>query len=134
MRIRPMRRMLLALLLVTPLPFLGWAQPGQAAAQSPSERHDDRFVTVGDHFYLPEELTVALGKPVRFHIGNISSDHIHNFLVLDEDGTLVAGPSTVIYPNQRIVFEWTPSKAGTYIIACAVCPVEEEMLALVHVV
>lgn len=121
---------LLALLALTFAPLPSFAQQDGASEL----RYDDRFFTVGDHFYAPGEITVELGTPVRFHVFNGSLDHLHNFMVLNADRTLVGGRTEVIHPNQRLAFEWTPTEKGTYVIACAVCPAEEGMLAIVHVV
>ena len=71
---------------------------------------------------------------MRFDLVNASPDHLHNFLLLARDGTLVGGRTEVIHPDRRETVEWTPVETGTYSISCAVCPIEEGMLASVHVI
>ena len=90
------------------LPLNGMAQRGDAGGPVASLRADTRYFTVGSHFFAPADITV-------------------------EAGELVGGRTAVIEPGQRVEFDWTPPAPGLYRIVCAVCPAEEEMLALVHV-
>jgi heme/copper-type cytochrome/quinol oxidase subunit 2 len=110
------------------------AQQVDLVAGSFGVTFDDRFVTVGDHFFAPNEFTVSVGRTVRFHVANGSPDHLHSFVVFTLDGTMVGGRGGVITPGHRVTVEWTPEAPGTYLIVCAVCPGEEEMIIVVHVI
>lgn len=115
------------------LPLNGMAQRGDAGRPVASLRADTRYFTVGSHFFAPADITVEAGKPMHIVVVNGSPDHMHDLVIMSATGELVGGRTAVIEPGQRVEFDWTPPAPGLYRIVCAVCPAEEEMLALVHV-
>jgi heme/copper-type cytochrome/quinol oxidase subunit 2 len=131
---RFVRRPCLALAAIVLMSSYASAQQLASIGPSSGFAFDERFFTVGDHFFAPAEITVSVGKPVRFHVSNGSRDHLHNFLILSHDGALLGGRPGAIYPGQRVEVEWTPGTPGVYLIVCGVCPREEEMIIVVRVV
>lgn len=115
------------------LPAAGLAQKGDPEAPTSSLGADARYFTVGNHFFAPADITVEAGRSLHLVVTNGTYDHMHDFIIMSPSGALVGGSTAVIQPGQRVEFDWTPLSPGLYRILCAVCPAEEEMLALVHV-
>jgi hypothetical protein len=96
---------------------------------------EDRFVTVGNHYFAPAAIELRVGRPIRFHVANgtASSVHLHTFLILAEDGTVVGGRMQPLVAHGSNVVEWVPQVPGRYFIVCGICPEDEEMVIAVVV-
>lgn len=96
---------------------------------------DERYVTVGSHYFMPSAFTFQVGQHVRFHVANSSLDHLHDFLIVPESSrAIVGGHPGAIRPGEHVTVDWTPTAPGTYLIVCATCPAAERMIIAVQVV
>lgn len=92
----------------------------------------DVFVTLGDHYFAPDDFTIKVGQTVRFRVTTMGRSFHHDFLIMEDDANvIVAGHPAVIPFDTNATVEWTPTAPGTYRIACAVCP---WMTGVIHVV
>jgi len=73
-------------------------------------------VTMGDNFYAPEEITVAVGATVSWEI--VSGDAKHD--VVSSDGLFRSNSPM----NRGDIFSFTFSKAGEYAYICSFHTVE----------
>jgi plastocyanin len=97
---------------------------------------EDRFLTVGNHFFAPNELQLTAGTSIRFHIANGTPAHVHlhSFVILAEDGSVVGGRFDALAVDVETVIEWMPPGPGRYLVVCTFCPAEEGMVITVIVV
>ncbi len=90
------------------------------------------FVTLGDHYFAPASFTVRVGQTVRFELTTVGRSFRHDFLIMPAGSpTVLAGHPAIIPFATGASVDWTPTEAGTYRIACAVCP---WMTGVIHVV
>jgi plastocyanin len=73
-------------------------------------------VTMGDNFYAPDELTVAVGATVTWEI--VSGDAKHD--VVAADGSFRSNSPM----NRGETFSYTFTKAGEYLYTCSFHTVE----------
>lgn len=94
---------------------------------------DVRYLTVGTHFFAPERFTFPAGTPIRFLVTNVSRDHLHDILIVPDDGvTILGGLPELLHVGQEATIDWTPPAPGVYRLICAVCGLDE-MIAYLHV-
>ena len=90
----------------------------------PGQWSDTLFVTAGDHFFAPAEITLQAGVPVRLFMTNISAGHAHNALIIsDETDSVVGGRLEPI--SGKATIDWTPPAAGSYRLVCILCGLEQ---------
>lgn len=123
-----------ALVIGTFLLVAGFLTPVFAQGNGESTvRVDVRHLTVGTHFFAPDQFTFSAGTHVRFLVTNVSRDHVHDILIVPADHvTIVGGRPEILHVGEHASIDWTPSSSGVYRLICAVCG-PDEMVAYLYV-
>ena len=110
--------------------LLGSAQADEKAP--PGQWSDTRFVTAGDDFFAPAELTLQAGVPARLFMTSISIGHSHNALIISEEANSVVGGRLEAISGKATI-DWTPPAPGSYRLVCILCGLEQ-MEAIIDVI
>lgn len=83
------------------------------AAPVPAAAHPTIDIAVANWKFTPAKITVTVGEPTTLRFTSTSGLHG----VASDDLSI---PSTNLPPGKDILVTFTPKKAGTYVVHCAV--------------